>query len=449
MGKHRLVKTLSEFLHNRCSGGEPLLLALSGGSDSLALFYALLDCQKMRPFVFHIAHIDHGWRAESAFEAAQLKQLALEHGMHFYLKILDPLQFQKSNLEMACRLERYRFFGELCRLHSFQGVLVGHHLDDQSETILKRVLEGSHWSCLPALNEEAWIEEARVLRPLLQFSKKELSFFLEKRGVVPFEDASNQDERFLRARMRQTMLPWLNENFGKSVQPALVRLGKEMVEMRGYFEEHLGALLDHSIEGPFGVCLDLQEKMPSSLVEIKFFVRLFCERYQMNLSYSQYQTCAEALRLGGANQCFENSGKTLYADRQRLFLLHPSLLSQPSMTAGWRLEMKKKAFSSNYCYSAWQEAWKGCCRAWLPDGLYQIGDWSMEAVNRRSIDKWWTNHRIPAFLRAMFPVIFQGSEMVHEFLTGRCRSAVQDQEGIEITLYYEEKEIWHNKKIMW
>ncbi|MFI5343669.1 MAG: tRNA lysidine(34) synthetase TilS, partial [Chlamydiales bacterium] len=261
-----------------------------------------------------IAHIDHGWRAESALEAEQLKQLALEHGIPFYLKKLDPIQFQKSNLEMACRLERYRFFGDLCRLHSFQGVLLGHHLDDQSETILKRVLEGSHWSCLPGLSADTWVEGVRVLRPFLPFSKKELSSFLEKRGAIPFEDASNQDERFLRARMRQTMLPWLNENFGKNVQPALVRLGQEMVEMREFFEERLRVLLDHSIEGPFGICLDLQGKIPSSLIEIKFLVRLFCEHYQMNLSYSQYQTCAEVLRLGRANQCFENGGKTLWVD---------------------------------------------------------------------------------------------------------------------------------------
>ncbi|MFI5343670.1 MAG: hypothetical protein ACHQUC_05555 [Chlamydiales bacterium] len=60
----------------------------------------------------------------------------------------------------------------------------------------------------------------------------------------------------------------------------------------------------------------------------------------------------------------------------------------------------------------------------------------MEAANRQSIDKWWTNHRIPAFLRSIFPVIFQGPKIVHEFLTGRCRSAFQDQEGIEISLHY-------------
>lgn len=433
MDKNHLIKTLADFLQRRCPDAEPLLLGLSGGPDSLALFYALLACQNVRPFSFHIAHIDHGWRAESGCEAQQLKQLAQEYGIPFYLKKLDPSQFQKCNLEMACRLERYRFFSELCRLHRFQGVLIGHHQDDQSETILKRVLEGAHWSCLPGLNEEIWIEGVRVLRPFLQSSKNELYSFLEKRGAVPFEDASNQDERFLRARMRQTMIPWLNENFGKNIQPALLRLGEEMLELKEYFEDRLRGILAHSSEGPFGVCLDLHDNMPASQIEIKYLLRLFCERYQMNLSHAQYQTCAEVLRLGQANQCFENGGKTLYADRQRLFLFPKSSVKE----GVWRLEMEKRAFISDYCYTGWQEAWKGRCKAWLPDGVYEIGDWTMEAANRQSIDKWWTNHRIPAFLRSTFPVVFQGSEIVHEFLTGRSRLVFQAQEGTEISLIYE------------
>ncbi len=136
-----VIEAIAKFIEQFCSGPEPLLLGLSGGPDSLALYYGLLSCQRKYNISFHIAHIDHGWRLESAQEAEQMRQLAERAGIPFHLKKLKPAEL-KGNLEMACRIERYRFFAELCQTCSFQGVLVGHQRDDQSETILKKLLEG-------------------------------------------------------------------------------------------------------------------------------------------------------------------------------------------------------------------------------------------------------------------------------------------------------------------
>ena len=133
---------IENFLQVYCHSSSPLLLALSGGPDSLCLFYALLKYRNESNTPFHVAHVNHNWREKSVLEAQTLEQLASKHQVPFHLKILDP-SLLRGNLEAACREERYQFFASLCQFNQFQGVLTGHHQGDQAETIFKRILEGA------------------------------------------------------------------------------------------------------------------------------------------------------------------------------------------------------------------------------------------------------------------------------------------------------------------
>ncbi len=285
---------------------------------------------------------------------------------------------------------------------------------------------------MAGLKPESWVNGVRVLRPLLNLSKNEIYAFLKEIDVRPFEDASNQDERFMRARMRQTIIPWLNRTFGKNVQPSLVNLSQEMMEVKEFFDQRSKALLWQSVEGPFGVFLDLKNLLPSTLLEIKYLLKSFCELHEISLSRVQYQLCAESLQKNAANQCYTAHGKKkLYVDRQRLFILNASKLNS------WCIERKDQIAGANFSCSPFIELWQGTCRAWLPEGTYKLCSWQEDFSNKKKIDKWWTNHGVPAFLRSFFPVICQGSVIVHEFLSGRCLSPLlSEQKSIEITMRY-------------
>lgn len=418
------------FLLAFCPSSAPLLLALSGGVDSLCLFYALLSFRERYGTSFHIAHVDHGWRQESQAEAEALRQLALQHEVPFHLKILDPACL-KGNLEGACRQERYAFFAFLCRQFPFQAVLTGHHQDDQAETIFKRLLEGSHWSRWMGLKAETWMQEMRILRPLLETTKKEIQESLSQANIKAFEDPTNRHVQFLRARLRQTIFPRLNQEFGKQVQNSFLEMGKEAQELVDYFDARLSFLLENVIQGPWGICLDLQNLMPASRVELKYLIRLLCQKQGFFLSRPIIEQAAEALQSGKANQLFVMGSNQVWIDRQHIFMTKPLYPSKDeknhSLTialgdgvlGNWKIKVFQDVYDSGYRATSWKEGWKGELKSYLPIGDYTIDLYTHSSVLNSVIKKRWSQAKVPAFLYEYFPLIREEKKICHEFLTGR------------------------------
>ncbi|MBP9841745.1 MAG: tRNA lysidine(34) synthetase TilS [Simkaniaceae bacterium] len=213
-----LLQIVRDFLRPRLKGG-PVLLAYSGGGDSTALFHLVLKYREIYPLDLHVAHVDHGWREESEREALLLKDAC---PVPFYLHRLkvDPME---KNLEDRCRNLRLAFFYEIYQMLGAEALLMAHHANDQAETVLKRIFEGGS---LHGILPDRDIEGMRVLRPLLGVQKKELIAYLEKEGISYFTDPTNEDERFLRGKMRKSIIPLLEEHFGKGIVAPLCRLAE-------------------------------------------------------------------------------------------------------------------------------------------------------------------------------------------------------------------------------
>lgn len=225
------MKRVKEFLHKHWDQKRPLLLGFSGGPDSKALLYGLLDagCKNL-----HVAHVDHGWREESAHEAALLKREVEGLGLPFYTTRLETVP--ATNREDVSRKERLLFFRSLFEKIPFQALLLGHHADDLAETILKRVFEGAHLPFLGGMQPVGSLNEMIVWRPLLGAQKKELMAFIEEKGLKPFFDPTNQDIAYLRSRLRVEMLPFLEKSFGKNIMGNLCLLSERAAELRRYLD---------------------------------------------------------------------------------------------------------------------------------------------------------------------------------------------------------------------
>ncbi|MEN9344114.1 MAG: tRNA(Ile)-lysidine synthase [Chlamydiota bacterium] len=223
----------------------------------------------------YVAHLDHGWREESSAEADELKKEVESLRIPFYSKRLEC--FGEGNWEEKARLMRLAFLKEIYTKVGAMGLFMGHHADDRAEVVLKRLFEGAPFLRLGAFGEETEMEGMRLLRPLIPFSKKKITRWLEIEGVSYFQDPTNSDPRFLRGRMRAEMIPMLTKAFGKQIASNLCFLADEAESVRSYF---------HQINLPFiqeqGDKLLVDPALPA--LQVRYLIQQWLDRRGLFLS---------------------------------------------------------------------------------------------------------------------------------------------------------------------
>lgn len=184
----------TEALRRLGAGEGRILLAVSGGPDSLAL---LLLAQEAVPDRVLAATVDHGLRHEAADEATFVAGVCESLGVAH--TVLTPGQPITGNLQSAARAARYALLEDAADAADCAFIATAHHMDDQLETVLMRVARGSGIDGLSAIRAH----NGRIIRPLLGFTKAELEAICAGAGVEPVRDPSNDDSGFDRVAMRQ------------------------------------------------------------------------------------------------------------------------------------------------------------------------------------------------------------------------------------------------------
>lgn len=184
-------------------GAKGFALAVSGGADSRALlhlFHAWHETAgNARPVM--IFTVDHGLRPDAAMEAERVEAAAAKCG--FLHKTLRWTSHAASTrIQQRAREARYRLLTDACHKAGLSHLLLAHHLDDQAETVLMRVLRGGGIDGLAAMRKVMAIHGITAVRPLLGCRKRDLQGYLSARGICWIDDPSNLDERFERVRMR-------------------------------------------------------------------------------------------------------------------------------------------------------------------------------------------------------------------------------------------------------
>ncbi|MGB1548602.1 MAG: tRNA lysidine(34) synthetase TilS, partial [Alphaproteobacteria bacterium] len=179
-----------------------LAVAVSGGTDSLALTLLAAEWAKARGGVVLALTVDHGLRREAAAEARQVgKWLRAQRIPHRILRWEGKKP--KTGIQEAAREARYGLLTERCRKEGILHLLLAHHQEDQAETFLFRMMRGSGIEGLAAMPRLAEREDLRLLRPLLEIPKARLRATLEAAGQDWIEDPSNADRAFARVRLRE------------------------------------------------------------------------------------------------------------------------------------------------------------------------------------------------------------------------------------------------------
>jgi len=204
------------------SAGETLVVALSGGADSVALTDVLSTLSRRNAFRLVPAHLDHGLRPDSAEDAAFCARLCHELGLELRLGHADVRARSRRDhlsLEDAARRARYAFLRTVQQEEGAVAIAVAHTRDDQAETLLLRLLRGSGATGLSAMRPR----RDDVIRPLLGVSRQAVRRHLATRRLGFREDPTNADPAYLRNRVRHELLPLLETRFNPGIRDTLAR----------------------------------------------------------------------------------------------------------------------------------------------------------------------------------------------------------------------------------
>jgi tRNA(Ile)-lysidine synthase len=218
----RLLDTVRRTVrrHAMLAAGDSVLVAVSGGADSTALLHLLRHLVPEWDLRLTAVHVDHRLRPESAAEAEHVRRLGARIGVPVITVAVDVER--RGSLEEAARRARYAALEAEADRAGAARIALGHTLDDQAETVLMRLLEGTGLRGLAGIPPV----RGRVIRPLLDVRRRALRAALVEAGLEWIEDPSNQDPKFLRNRIRLDVLPRLGEVHGGDVSAALARVAR-------------------------------------------------------------------------------------------------------------------------------------------------------------------------------------------------------------------------------
>ncbi|HZO82781.1 MAG TPA: tRNA lysidine(34) synthetase TilS [Candidatus Binataceae bacterium] len=230
-----------------------ILLALSGGPDSVALLHALRELRPRLDFRLAAAHLNHRLRgAESDRDEAFVRKLCAEMGVELVVERARGLDPAASNLEERARRLRYEFLVRAARRLGAGHVATAHHADDQAETVMLRLLRGAGASGLGAMapvDSLRFIEDGEprpltLVRPMLRIQRQEIEHYLESVGARFVSDSSNQYPDFLRNRVRGELLPALERDYAPSLRGRLAALADEMRDLDDFVAQTAAAELE-------------------------------------------------------------------------------------------------------------------------------------------------------------------------------------------------------------
>lgn len=240
--------------------GDLVIAGVSGGPDSLALLHLLRALGNDLAFRIHVAHVDHCLRGRQAEEEASwVREQAQEWGLPCTVTKIDvPAIAREKGLsfEEAGHFVRRRFFLDLQQKIGAQKIALGHQADDQAETLLMHFLVGTGLEGLRGIVPV----DLPFIRPLLFLTRAEVELYCQENGLLPRRDPSNEDEAYLRNRLRKQVIPWLTEKVNPNLVATLNRTAQIIQGDEDYLLQELTKLVSRFCSFPAegGSCLQLE-----------------------------------------------------------------------------------------------------------------------------------------------------------------------------------------------
>lgn len=252
-----------------------LLVGVSGGPDSMALLLALLKIKDRLDLSLLVAHVNYHLRGEDSNEDEEfVKRFCFANNLYLVVKSVDLSC--DSGMEAKARDIRMDYFYQLLKDYKLDYIVLAHNQRDNAETVLMNIIRGTGITGLRGILP---IYE-RVIHPLIKFSREEIYTFLKADGLSWREDKSNQNCVYTRNKIRNQLIPWIEENLNSAVQDKLVSLSQLMSETEDYINFRVNRLFSQIVRenNDYQIVLDLDMvKSSAKLIRFYLFKRCFID----------------------------------------------------------------------------------------------------------------------------------------------------------------------------
>ncbi len=416
------IVTQTIIRHRLIDPGDRILVACSGGPDSTALLHVLARLALRWPFTLAVMHVNHGLRgAEGARDEDFCRAQAAALDLPFHRVDLPAPPPSGANLEEWLRLERYRRLRE-CQAHGFDRLAVGHTLDDQAETFLLRLFRGAGLSGLSCMTPAG---SHGLIRPLLEADRETVLRFLAAAHIACLEDSSNRDSRFMRNRIRHTILPLIRSEINPAVSRVLARTAEVLRhEHDALYQEvthRLHSIVKHL---PEGICFRREEfiSLPDTLhlPAIRQLIRSARPRlrklgtihFRQSLDFILGAASGTTLQLPGPVYLYQSYGQILIAPRAVVPTPFEYRLQAPG-----QVEIAETGERFTVRDGPSEDASAPGIRLEMDDPMLifrtpRAGDRILSPVGHRKLKKVFQEHRIPTFERHRLTVITDRDDQI-------------------------------------
>ena len=279
--EEKVLKTIKKY--NLIESGDKIVLAVSGGPDSISMLNILnnIKTRKIIDFEIVVAHINHMIRKEAKEDEEYVKNYCMKNNIDFYSKSIDVIKLANNNkigTEEMGRIVRYEFFDEVLEKTNSNKIAIAHNKNDKAETIIMNILRGSGITGLKGID----VKNGKYIRPLIECERVEIENYCKKEELHPRIDKTNFENTYTRNKIRNIVIPYIKEEFNPNIIETLNRLSEVVVDEESYIETQISKIYKElvDLESEKEIILDLkkfniQEKVIKSRIIIYTITRLF------------------------------------------------------------------------------------------------------------------------------------------------------------------------------
>jgi len=269
----KFMKEVLFYLKKLIKKDDTVVVATSGGPDSMCLLHLLCELNRDNYFKIVVAHVNHNLRIESLEEAEYVKSFAKKNNLNYEYR---EIKEYNNNIENDAREKRYNYFKEIVKMYHAKYLMTAHHGDDLMETIFMRLTRGSSLKGYSGFKKETKVDDFMIIRPLITLTKKDITDYMDSNHFKYFVDKSNFSKKYTRNRYRLDILPFFKKE-NKNVHLRFLKFSEELMQVSDFLDKYIKTVHD-KLKSDDGYQIN-------ELLELDDFILKKLFQYELSLIY--------------------------------------------------------------------------------------------------------------------------------------------------------------------